>query len=149
MTLRQGFDIEREEVLENMESSMGFLNSIRLALRIQRHGLAMLGLPCNSPSFMSSSVHARSESLPFGNEEKTLVVYGNKLAYRTTLIILLCLVKGVTWFLENPGGSKCLLLPAFANLLELRNLLGTTTCNWWGLQFFFNTDMFILGHKNL
>ena len=133
--LRQGFDINREPVLENMESTMGFLNALRIASRVRQRGLAMLGLPCNSHSFMSSSIHMRSTSMPFGNEERSLVVYGNLLAYRTTLVILLCIVKGVAWFLENPGGSKCLLLPAFAKLLELRGLLGSTTWNWWGLQF--------------
>lgn len=131
--LRQGFDYMREPILQNMEGTLGFLNALRMNLRVKRRGLIMLGLPCNSHSFMSSSVHRRSEELPYGDETTSLVVMGNLLAYRSTLIILLCIVRSVAWFLENPGGSKCLLLPAFAKLLELRGLLGSATCNWSGL----------------
>ena len=124
-----------------MLCTMGFLNACRIGLRIRRKGLMMKGLPCNSHSFMSSSVHKRSAELPYGNEESALVVNGNMLAYRSTLLILLATVRSVAWFVENPSGSKCLLLPAFAKLLELRGLLGSTTCNWLGLQFCEETRM--------
>ena len=113
---------------------MGFINAVRIGVRIRRKGLMFCGLPCNSHSYMSSSVHQRSESLPFGNEMTSLVVVGNLLAYRTILLILLAISRSVAWALENPGGSKCLCLPAFAKLVEMQNLLRTTTCNWWGLQ---------------
>jgi hypothetical protein len=131
---RQGFDFLKDMVVENMDTTMGFINAVRIGVRIQRKGLMFCGLPCNSHSYMSSSVHQRSEGLPFGNEMTGLVVVGNLLAYRTVLLILLAISRSVVWALENPGGSKCLYLPAFAKLLEMRDLLRTTTCNWWGLQ---------------
>ena len=95
------------------------------------------GLPCNSHSFMTSSVHKRWALMPHGDEGEQLVVNGNAIAYRTTLLIVLALARSIQWAVENPSGSKCLLLPTFNKLIYgTGNLLGSTTCKWWGLQFF-------------
>lgn len=72
-----------------------------------------LALPCNSNSFMTSSVHKRWALMPHGAEGEELVVNGNAIAYRTVLAI----ARSVQWAVENPGGSKCMLLPTFYQLI--------------------------------
>ena len=126
----------KEEVICDFLGSLGLVNACKLAIRVRQGGLMAFGLPCNSHSFMSSSIHRRSEENPFGDEFQSLVVCGNILGYRTALLICLALVKRVAWLLENPGNSRCLHLPVFQKLLQASALLGTQTVNWWGLQCF-------------
>lgn len=130
---RQGYDILKEEIIYDILGTLGFINALRLALRVIREGLMFIALPCNSHSFMSSSVHKRSSSLPYGDELRGLVVVGNQIAYRSTLLILVAIVRRIIWAVENPSGSKCVVLPAFEQLLEKPGLR-TTSWKWSGLQ---------------
>ena len=118
-----------------MLGTIGFINALRLTLRVCRGGLNFMALPCNSHSFMSSSVHKRSSSTPFGDEGQGLVVVGNEIAYRTTLLILVSIARSILWAVENPGGSKCVVLPVFQQLLGSL-VLRTTSWKWSGLQLF-------------
>jgi len=86
---------------------------------------------------MSSSVHKRSSSLPYGDEGRGLVVVGNQIAYRSTLLIILSIARSILWAIENPSGSKCVVLPAFEHLLASQELLRTTSWKWSGLQLVF------------
>ena len=97
---RQGFDYLRENVIENLQSTYGFLNSVKMCLRVRRRGLLWVGLPCNSHTFMSSSLHKRGEERPFGDETVGFVVQGNELAYRTGLLICLALARQVLWLMQ-------------------------------------------------
>ena len=120
---------------------MGFIYALTLALRIQKGGLMALGLPCNSHSFMSYAVHQRSAWMMHGNEQQPLVVDGNCLAYRSTLLILVAIARSVQWAVENPSGSKCLLLPIFHKLTyDYAPLIRSTTCRWSGLQYFWSSS---------
>lgn len=114
-------------------SSYGFLNGLKNTLRLQHKGLLCIGLPCNSHSFMSSSQHQRSYLQPHGCEHYAFVIDGNTIAYRSAIFILVALVRGAVWFLENPMGSKCICLPVLQNLLTFKNL-GSTYIRWWGTQ---------------
>lgn len=129
---RQGFDYLRENVIENLQSTYGFLNSVKTCLRVRRRGLLWVGLPCNSHTFMSSSLHKRGEERPFGDETVGFVVQGNELAYRTGLLICLALARQVLWLIENPGNSKCGYLPVLEFLLSLKHLLGSSRTGWSG-----------------
>lgn len=135
--LRQGYDILKDDVIYDILGTMGFVNALRLVLRVCRGGLSFLALPCNSHSFMSSSVHKRSSSLPYGDEGRGLVVVGNQIAYRSTLLIILSIARSILWAIENPSGSKCVVLPAFEHLLASQELLRTTSWKVSGLQLVF------------
>ena len=129
MDLRQGFDYEYRPIVEDITTSMGFLTGLKNVVRLRKKGLLAVGLPCDSFGFPASSVHCRSEGLPHGKEQVPFVCNGNMIAYRTVLCILVALVRSVVFFLENPSGSKCTILPVLENLLK-NPLLRTTTCRW-------------------
>lgn len=110
------------------------LTAIKNVLRIQFGGLFYLALPCNSFTWMCWSQHQRSVDLPFGNEaDYEFVRSGNRIAYRSSLLIILAIVRRVTWMLENPGGSRCIYLPVIQRLLQFK-LLGSMQMRWWGSQ---------------
>ena len=130
--------MQKKEILHDILGTLGFVQALVLGLRLKEKALMFLGLPCNAHSWMSYSVHRRNFANPFGNEEQALVVNGNAIAYRSALLIILSIVRGTWWMLENPGGSKCLLLPIFQNILH-HPLLRSSTFNWSGLQFLMGT----------
>lgn len=106
--LRQGFDHDKDPVLFDIELATGLLTAIRNLLRVKLDGLFWLGLPCNSHSFMSTPQHKRSWTNPFGDESFGFVAQGNLIAYRSAILIAIALVRRTGWFLENPGGARCL-----------------------------------------
>ena len=131
-SLRQGFDIERNEVIEDLTGTMGFLKGVSLCLRLQRRGLLYMGLPCNSHTFMSCSQHKRGYFRPCGDETYGFVVEGNMIAFRAGILILLAIARSVVWLLENPGNSRCVYLPVLEYLLKFQNLLGSSRTGWSG-----------------
>lgn len=131
--LRQGYDVQYRPVVEDLSTSMGFLTALRNVLRVHPKGLLALGLPCDSFGFPASSVHQRSEESPLGNQCEPLTQKGNLLAYRAVLIVLVALVRSVVWMLENPGASKCTVLPILKRLLTF-DTIRTQTIRWWGSQ---------------
>jgi len=68
---------------------------------------------------------------PHGNESLPFVEIGNKIAYRVAILIMVGLVRQVTWMLENPGNSRCIYLPCLEKLLTFK-LLKSSLCKWWG-----------------
>lgn len=129
LPLRQGFDIQKDAIFNDLTGSLGMMTGLRNVLRLQRKALLFIGLPCNSHSFMSSSQHQRSCLQPYGQESFEFVSIGNTIALRSAALILIALVRGAIWFLENPGGSKCLCLPVLRNLLTFRHL-GSMYTRW-------------------
>ena len=121
--LRQGFDHDKDPVLFDIELATGLLTAIRNLLRVKLDGLFWLGLPCNSHSFMSTPQHKRSWTNPFGDESFGFVAQGNLIAYRSAILIAIALVRRIGWFLENPGGSRCVCLPVIQQLIN-HNRLG-------------------------
>ena len=141
--LRQGYDYLNEQVLQDLTSSMGFVNAMKLGLRVESRGLFFLGLPCNSHTAMTCSQHQRSAELPLGNQFYNFVVKGNCIGYRAVLLVLLGLVRGCLFFIENPSRSGCIYLPVIQHLLSetFKRLLGSSMTRWWGpchLQVCFN-----------
>ncbi len=131
--LRQGYDIVNSDDsgIFDICSLFGFINAVKLSLRVVRKGLQFFGLPCNSHTWMSSSLHQRSPMFPHGNEALSFVQVGNEIAYKVAILIMLGLVRAVTWMLENPANSRCVYLPCLEKLLTFK-LLKSSRCNWWG-----------------
>lgn len=112
-----------------MTTCLGMVNALRNLLRVCPGGLLYMGLPCNSHSFMSSSQHQRDWHQPLGDQGVPFVQVGNQIAYRSCLMIVIALVRGLYWFLENPGASKCVVLPVIQQLLNTKRL-GTIFFRW-------------------
>ena len=126
---RQGFECESKPIVEDICTTMGLVNAVRLILRLKPKSLLALGLPCNSFGYMSSSLHCRSNELPHGREHYPFVCLGNQIGYRSELLTLLGVVRMVLWFLENPERSKCVVLPVLERISSA-NVLRSRTCKW-------------------
>ena len=131
--VRQGYDLNRDAVVENILSTMGFMRATALGLRLQACGLLYAAIPCNSYSYMSSSLHKRTDQNPHGDRTRPFVVEGTCVAARTALIIILCISRSVSWFVENPSSSRLNSSPFFKYLLARPDLQGDTV-RWPGTQ---------------
>ena len=127
--VRQGFDICREPVLEDLCGIYGFMVALRCILRLKRSSLMFTALPCNSWIFLSSGTHRRTGNI-FG-QPYPFVITGNILATRCAALISVAICRSVTWFLENPKSSKCKDWPYFRTVLSLAELFPSET--FWRL----------------
>ena len=131
--LRQGFDIGREPILEDLTNTFAFIRALLLVLRLKPSGLLSIGLPCTSFSFMSSSQHGRSPMCPMGFGLFPFNQTGNLVTARASLLILVASCRGVFWFLENPARSTCVWIPYFQRLLDIP-VLQCRIVYWCGTQ---------------
>ncbi|CAE7463675.1 unnamed protein product [Symbiodinium sp. CCMP2592] len=127
---KQGYDRGRDEVLEDLGNTQGFLRALALVLRLQPGGLLFAGLPCNTFGFMSQSVHCRSATSPFGANVPCVVV-GNLLASRTCLLFLVALIRSACWALENPSQSKVPWFPYLKRFMGLPLFTHAQVFWWW------------------
>ncbi len=144
--LRQGFDILKNKILHDVDSSIGMLTAIRNLLRTKDRGLLFLAIPCSSFSFMSSAQHARSSSQPFGDESYDWVLQGTRVAYRSALLIIIAIVRNVMWCVENPSNSTIIHLPVFRALLDYKTVM-CQQIRWWGSQIA-NWNWLVVIHKH-
>lgn len=128
---RSGFDILADGVGQDLATTIGFATAIRNVLRCKCRALFYVGLPCNSFTFMTSSRHQRSAARPYGCEAYKFVVEGNMVAARSCLLIALSVVRGLSWFLENPKRSACIYLP-YLRFLLAHPALNAEVVTWWG-----------------
>ena len=114
---RQGFDWVSDEIYQNLGSDLGFLKALQLLLRVVPLGLLFGGVPCDSFIFLSSSVHQRDATNPWGNPWP-FVFQGNVLCTRFCLIALMCICRGCVWMLENPLRTAIEYMPPVQLLLQ-------------------------------
>ena len=127
------YDCKRGD--ETFLSVQGWARCIALALRIKEGGLLMAALPCCGWVWLSSSRHCRTRSRPQGNPQSKWVASHNTMAGRLCLILLLCTVRRVYWFVENPRSSMLFYYPSFQSLMSLQDdSFGTKLFHcWWQL----------------
>lgn len=128
--LRQGFDCTKEPVLHDITLVLGFMQSLKLLLRIRQRGLSWVALPCGSFSFMSSSGHRRSWWNPYGNLQWQFVQLGNTICSRTCLLLTVAICRSVVFFVENPGQSALNYWP-FINFLMAMPWLNSQRTSWF------------------
>lgn len=121
--LRQGVDLTKDEALHNLMLPMGLMWAFRQSLRCVKRGCGMLGIPCNSFTFMSSSQHERTVWQPWGHMVHPWVIEGNCLAARSCLIIMLLIARSVWWLTENPGQSALQFFPVLQHLMAIPEVL--------------------------
>ena len=125
-SLRQGYDIDYDALFD-MQTIFGFLNALRLLLRIRPRGLAWLAIPCNSFGWMSFPGHRRSWQSPYGNLTNPFVWAGNQVCTRSCLLIVVGLVRSVFFFVENPRASLIQAWPYLNYLVHQSWLRGIRT----------------------
>lgn len=128
---RQSLDYLDDGCSKDLLNDLGFLFATRQILRIHEGGLAFFGLPCNSFSFMSKSLHARSLEQPFGCPHYSFVHQGNILGARTCLLLALCVARGVRFMLENPERSALVFFPYLQHMMSFPQLKPERVF-WWG-----------------
>ena len=129
--LRQGFDLCRDPVLEDLTGTLGLLRAIALMLRIRDDGLATLAIPCNSFGYMASSQHCRSQSCPLGNIFHAWVHMGNMICLRACILVSIGLVRSVHYFIENPERSSLVVHPYIQFLQHMSGIFGSHRSFWW------------------
>ena len=127
--LRQGFDLGKDPVLQDVTLLYGFLQALTYVLRVQPKGLSWLALPCNSFTSMCWSQHRRTWDQPYGCPYYAWVHCGNTICARTCLLVLVALCRSVTWFIENPLGSAVHTWP-FLNFLMHNPWLNSRRTSW-------------------
>ena len=125
---RQGFDVAND-ALQDINLTIGFLNSLKLLLRVQEFGLCWLAVPCNSFSFMSISQHMRSFLKPYGDLTFAFVQAGNCICTRSCMLILVALARNVVWMIETPLRSSLDVWP-FLNHIIHQQWLGCHRTSW-------------------
>ena len=131
--LRQPYDIDRDQVFNDLLSAPGMVKALALALRLQQRGLLFAGLPCSSYIFISSATHKRTITNPWGEEAWRFVKDGNCLGSRFALLVCVAIARGATWLVENPQSTRIFWLPPLKWLLQKRGL-GGQAVRWWGPQ---------------
>ena len=131
MNLRQSCDIRKDEVVQNLASNIGLCWFLRLALRCKEAALGLLGTPCNSFGWMSSSQHARTPESPWGDLQYSWVNLGNILGSRSCLVVMTLLCRSVYWMLENPHRSTIAVLPPLMHIMSIPEL-HPLRVYWWG-----------------
>ena len=112
--LRQGFDCTKEPVLNDITLVLGFMQSLKLMLRIRQRGLSWVALPCGSFSFMSSSGHRCSWWNPYGNLQWQFVHLGNTICSRTCLLLIVAICRSVVFYWKPwPVGAEWLAIYQF------------------------------------
>jgi hypothetical protein len=67
---------------------------------------------------MSSSQHQRSFWQPYGNQHMPWVVMGNEVCTRSSMLILVGIVRRVVFFVENPIQSTINCWPFFNHIIH-------------------------------
>ena len=117
-------------MLNDITLVMGFMQSLKLMLRICQRGLSWVALPCGSFSFMSSSGHKRSFWNPYGCLQWQFVHLGNTICARSCLLIALAISRSVVFYVENPGRSALNYWPFINHLMAMPSLNSQRT-SWF------------------
>ena len=104
---------------EDILSPAGFLNAVRVVLRLKVRGLLWLAPMCNSFCFLAMSRTRRYVWNGFmGNTAVQSVVDGNLAAQAAAFLMTLAFVRGVEAVLENPQDSRMFAMFRHASVLD-------------------------------
>lgn len=130
----QSCDISKDEVTQDLASTIGLLRFLRIALRCKEGGLGLCGTPCNSFGWMACSQHCRNFLSPWGNPTYGWVHMGNLLACRSVLLMCVLVARSVFFMLENPERSQLAVLPPLMHLMSIRQILPLRV--YWAMGYF-------------
>ena len=124
----------------------GFLAATRAILKLKENALVTIGLPCSSYVFLNAGTSQRSADNPFGETSLEYIQAANKhpgniktlspssrikchsgqavfrelrLTARVCLLILLMVVRGTYFFVEQPSSSLLEQVPYFKHMMTM------------------------------
>ena len=116
--------VYRKQILFPMLRS-GMLKAVQLCLQLKEDALCTAGVPCHSFVYLNSGTAQRSDARPFGREELPYIDRANCIATRTMLLWLLCTVRYVYFFVEQPTSSRLYTLPYVIHVIkQLQRFMG-------------------------
>ena len=127
--LRQGIELNADEVFQNMATDLGLLKALGLLLRLAPCGLWFGGIPCDSYGFLSSPTHSRSAVNPFG-KPLPFVMTGSILCTRYAMLALIAIIRMGVWACEQPDRSTLQFMPPME--LLFRQYLQPLMVKWFG-----------------
>ena len=126
--LRQGYDIDKDYIFQDLLRPAGFFRAVRDVLRLQKAGLLFAGLPCGSFVYLSQGTHRR-HATRWGEEKYQFVSQGNTLGSRFAFLAALATVREAYWAIENPLRTHLFWLPPLFWLLHLP--IGAIAARWY------------------
>ena len=115
----RGFGINRDNMLEDMCTNIGFINAVMQVLRLQQHGLLWGGIPCSSFTWLNRGTSGRNSDNPVGNTSRQCVKNGNLCCARSALLCMLAFARNSWWACENPSSSIILQFPRWKHIFAL------------------------------
>ena len=112
------FEIRRSRAHMDMLTPTGLMVATILGLRLAPGGLSSWGTVCTSFIFVSQPQCQRTPENPLGNLQRSEVRAGNQMVSRMVMVIMLILVRGGQWLLEQPGSSRMAWVPRLQWLLS-------------------------------
>ena len=103
----------------NSNVRLGMFKAVQLCLQVRPDGLATAGVPCHSFVWVNAGTAQRSNDSPFGREDLDYIVGANCIATRTCLLWMLCTVRFVYFFIEQPSSSKLFNLPYVVHVMSM------------------------------
>lgn len=102
----------------NLNSDAGFAHAIELVMRLRPGSLIWGAPPCSSFVFMSRGTTLRSTENPLGNVEHRSVRHANMVVARLVMLLMLGLLRGCEFCVEQPGTSVMGSLPCWQFLMQ-------------------------------
>jgi hypothetical protein len=102
----------------NLNSNAGFAHAVELILRLRPGSLIWGAPPCSSFVFMSRGTTLRSKDNPLGNVLHRSVRHANMVVARLVVLLMLGLLRGCQFCVEQPGTSLMGSLPCWQFLMQ-------------------------------
>ena len=103
----------------------GMLKATQLCLQLKEDGICTAGIPCFSFVFLNAGTAQRTLENPLGREELEYIQKSNTITARACLLWLLCTVRYVYFFIEQPQSSRLFIFPYLEHVVkQLRRFMG-------------------------
>ena len=101
------------------------LKATQLCLQLKEDGICTAGIPCFSFVFLNAGTAQRTLENPLGREELEYIQKSNTITARACLLWLLCTVRYVYFFIEQPQSSRLFIFPYLEHVVkQLRRFMG-------------------------
>jgi len=118
--------------IEDMSTMAGFMQALRLVLRLKRGGLLVMGPPCSSFVMLNSAKCKRKSTNNYrGDETYAPVQLGNLLATAAAFLMTVACLRQVE-VVENTPGSTIWKFPELKQVLDtfVQHFMVTPRCAW-------------------
>lgn len=101
------------------------IKAVQLCLQLKEDSVCTAGIPCFSFVFLNAGTAQRTPENPVGREDREYIRKANIVTTRACLLWLLCTVRYVYFFIEQPQSSRLFIFPYLAHVVnQLRRFMG-------------------------